>query len=212
MLKNFNKNYQNNRNISIFTSISHHSVFTRPPFLFFQHSQQCDTLLPIVPCTHKLKAGLPIMYLFFSVIVGVRQLTLFGTSCPIVTLPSKLLFCDISILNFLNKFKFNTHVTMNRPFFCVNQDKNIDNEVYHVCIKFPSLLIPLTMVCPFVIYMSVRLCACLFLYLKVVHHLNPHLSHVKKYLQLSVQVYIPQVFLFLAFQFSLSPLQITKCL
>jgi hypothetical protein len=58
MLKNFNKNYRNNRNISIFTSISYQSVFTRPPFLFFQHNQQCDTLLPIVPCTHKLKAGI----------------------------------------------------------------------------------------------------------------------------------------------------------
>jgi hypothetical protein len=58
MLKNFNKNYRNNRNISIFTSISYHSVLTRPPFLFFQHNQQCDTLLPIVPCTHKLKAGI----------------------------------------------------------------------------------------------------------------------------------------------------------
>ena len=58
MLKNFNKNYQSNRNISIFTSISYHSVFTRPPFLFFQHNQQCDTLLPIVPCTYKLKAGI----------------------------------------------------------------------------------------------------------------------------------------------------------
>jgi hypothetical protein len=55
MLKNFNKNYRNNRNISIFTSISYHSVLTRPPFLFFQ---QYDTLLPIVPCTHKLKAGI----------------------------------------------------------------------------------------------------------------------------------------------------------
>ena len=33
-------------------------MFTRPPFLFFQHHQQCDTLLPIVPCTHKLKAGI----------------------------------------------------------------------------------------------------------------------------------------------------------
>jgi hypothetical protein len=55
MLKNFNKNY---RNISIFTSISYHSVFKRPPFLFFQHNQQCDTLLSIVPCTHKLKAGI----------------------------------------------------------------------------------------------------------------------------------------------------------
>jgi hypothetical protein len=43
---------------AIFTSISYHSVFTRPPFLFFQHNQQCDTLLPIVPCTHKLKAGI----------------------------------------------------------------------------------------------------------------------------------------------------------
>jgi hypothetical protein len=61
MLKIFNKNYRNNRNISIFTSISYHSVFTQPPFLFFQHNQQCDTLLPIVPCTHKphkLKAGI----------------------------------------------------------------------------------------------------------------------------------------------------------
>jgi hypothetical protein len=33
-------------------------VFTRPPFLFFQHNQQYDTLLPIIPCTHKLKAGI----------------------------------------------------------------------------------------------------------------------------------------------------------
>jgi hypothetical protein len=56
--ENFNKNYRNNRNISIFTSISYHSVITRPPFLFFQHNQQYDTLLPIIPCTHKLKAGI----------------------------------------------------------------------------------------------------------------------------------------------------------
>jgi hypothetical protein len=62
MLKNFNKNCWNNQNISMFTSISYHSVFTWPPFLFFQHNQQCDTLLPITPCTHKLKAG--IAYLF----------------------------------------------------------------------------------------------------------------------------------------------------
>ena len=48
MLKNFNKNYRNNRNISIFTSISYHSVFTRPPFLFFQHNQQYDMELPII--------------------------------------------------------------------------------------------------------------------------------------------------------------------
>ena len=33
-------------------------MFTRPPFLIFQHNHQCDTLLPIVPCTHKLKAGI----------------------------------------------------------------------------------------------------------------------------------------------------------
>ena len=63
MLKIFNKNYRNNRNISIFTSISYHSVFWRPPFLFFQHNQQCDTLLPIVPCTHKLKAGIAYSHL-----------------------------------------------------------------------------------------------------------------------------------------------------
>jgi hypothetical protein len=25
---------------------------------FFQHNQQCDTLLPIIPCRHKLKAGI----------------------------------------------------------------------------------------------------------------------------------------------------------
>jgi hypothetical protein len=24
----------------------------------FQHNQQYDTLLPIIPCTHKLKAGI----------------------------------------------------------------------------------------------------------------------------------------------------------
>jgi hypothetical protein len=54
MLKNVNKNCRNNRNISIFTSINYHSEFTRPPFLFFQHNHQYDTLLPIVPCTHKL--------------------------------------------------------------------------------------------------------------------------------------------------------------
>ena len=33
-------------------------MFTRPPFLFFQHNQQCDTLPPIVPCAPKLKAGI----------------------------------------------------------------------------------------------------------------------------------------------------------
>jgi hypothetical protein len=30
----------------------------QPPFLFFQHNQQYDTLLPIPPCMHKLKAGI----------------------------------------------------------------------------------------------------------------------------------------------------------
>jgi hypothetical protein len=38
--------------------MSYHFVFTRALFLFFQHSQQHDTLLPITPCTHKLKAGI----------------------------------------------------------------------------------------------------------------------------------------------------------
>jgi hypothetical protein len=33
-------------------------MFIRPPFLFFQHNQQYDTLLPIIPRTHKLKAGI----------------------------------------------------------------------------------------------------------------------------------------------------------
>ena len=33
-------------------------MFTWPPFLFFQHYQQYDTLLPITPCTHNLKAGI----------------------------------------------------------------------------------------------------------------------------------------------------------
>jgi hypothetical protein len=33
-------------------------VFTRPSFLFFQLNQQYYTLLPIPPCTHKLKAGI----------------------------------------------------------------------------------------------------------------------------------------------------------
>ena len=56
MLKNFNKNYRNNRNISIFTRISYHSVFTRPLFLLIQHNHKCDTLLPIVPCTRPLPA------------------------------------------------------------------------------------------------------------------------------------------------------------
>jgi hypothetical protein len=37
-------------------SISYHSVFARPPFLFFQHNQQHDTLLLFTPCTHKVKA------------------------------------------------------------------------------------------------------------------------------------------------------------
>jgi hypothetical protein len=55
--KFFNKNCRNNRNISIFTSINYHSVFIRP-FLFFQHNQQYDTLLPILPCAHKLQAGI----------------------------------------------------------------------------------------------------------------------------------------------------------
>jgi hypothetical protein len=72
MLKHFNKNYRNNRNISIFTSISYHSVFIWPPFLFFQHNQQCDTLLPIVPCTHKLKAGIAYYNFFrFSILMVV---------------------------------------------------------------------------------------------------------------------------------------------
>jgi hypothetical protein len=56
MLKNFNKKYRNNRNISIFTSITLR-VYTATIFIF-QHNQQYDTLLPIVPCTHKLKAGI----------------------------------------------------------------------------------------------------------------------------------------------------------
>jgi hypothetical protein len=29
---------------------------------------------------------------------------------------------------------------------CINQDKNIDKEVYYVCIEFPNLLILLTMI------------------------------------------------------------------
>ena len=33
-------------------------MFTRALFLFFQHNQQHDTLLPITTCTHKLKAGI----------------------------------------------------------------------------------------------------------------------------------------------------------
>jgi hypothetical protein len=33
-------------------------VFTRLLFLFFQHNQQYDTLLPITPCMHELKAGI----------------------------------------------------------------------------------------------------------------------------------------------------------
>jgi hypothetical protein len=55
MLENYNTNCRNNRNISIFTSISFHFVFTQLPFLFFQHNQQYYTLLvlPIIPCTHK---------------------------------------------------------------------------------------------------------------------------------------------------------------
>jgi hypothetical protein len=28
--------------------------------------------------------------------------------------------------------------------YCINQDKNVDNEVYYVCIKFPNLRILLT--------------------------------------------------------------------
>jgi hypothetical protein len=61
MLKKFNKNCRNNRNIAIFTSIRYHSVFTRPPFLFFQHNQQHDTLFQSSPARinhHKLKAGI----------------------------------------------------------------------------------------------------------------------------------------------------------
>jgi hypothetical protein len=34
------------------------SRITRPPFLFFHHNQQYDTLLPILPCTQKLKPGI----------------------------------------------------------------------------------------------------------------------------------------------------------
>ena len=42
--------------------------------------------------------------------------------------------------------KYNTHVMMNQPFFCINQDKKRDNEVYYICVKFPNLLILLTMI------------------------------------------------------------------
>jgi hypothetical protein len=79
MLKNFNKNYRNNRNISIFTSVSYHSVFTRPPFLFFQHNQQYDTLLPIIPCKRKLKAG--IAYYLTQVLASESDMT--GQSTPV---------------------------------------------------------------------------------------------------------------------------------
>jgi hypothetical protein len=74
MLKHFNKNCRNNRNISIFTSISYHSVFTRPPFLFFQHNQQYDTLFPITPCTHKLKAGIAYWITFYHPFLRIREI------------------------------------------------------------------------------------------------------------------------------------------
>jgi hypothetical protein len=41
-------------------------VSTRSPFLFFQQNQQYDTLLPISPCAHKLKAG--IAYLKWTIV------------------------------------------------------------------------------------------------------------------------------------------------
>ena len=43
-------------------------MFAWPPFLFFQHYQQYDTLLPITPCTHNLKAG--IAYCTWHVLKG----------------------------------------------------------------------------------------------------------------------------------------------
>jgi hypothetical protein len=56
-------------------------MFTRPQFLFFQHNQQCDTLLPIVPCTHKLKAGIS----YYSYI-AIRQIIRLGIYSKIVCL------------------------------------------------------------------------------------------------------------------------------
>jgi hypothetical protein len=56
MLKNFNKLPKQPKYFNIYNS--YHSLFTWPPFLFFQHYQQYDTLLPITPRTHNLKAGI----------------------------------------------------------------------------------------------------------------------------------------------------------
>jgi hypothetical protein len=56
MLKKFNKLPKQPKYFNIYNS--YHSLFTWPPFLFFQHYQQYDTLLPIIPCTHNLKAGI----------------------------------------------------------------------------------------------------------------------------------------------------------
>jgi hypothetical protein len=56
MLKNFNKLPKQPKYFNIYNS--YHSMFTWPSFLFFQHYQQYDTLLPITPCMHNLKAGI----------------------------------------------------------------------------------------------------------------------------------------------------------
>jgi hypothetical protein len=55
---------------------------TRPPFLFFQHNQQYDTLLPIIPCTHKLKAG----------IANSRQVTLIA-ALMLIDQPYRQYYC-----------------------------------------------------------------------------------------------------------------------
>ena len=119
MLKNFNKNYRNNRKISIFTSINYHSVFTRPSFLFFQHNHQCDTLLPIVPCTHKLKAGIAYRPLFWLIISNTMITSIFivlkGNVNPVF--PS-LPMHTLCLLNFPHSQKYATYATARHMHFC----------------------------------------------------------------------------------------------
>ena len=55
---------------------------TRSPFLIFPHNQQYDTLLPIIPCTHKLKAG----------IANSRQVTLIA-ALMLIDQPYRQYYC-----------------------------------------------------------------------------------------------------------------------
>ena len=44
---------------------------------------------------------------------------------------------NILTIGYSSENSDNTHMTMNRQFFFINQDKNIDDRGYYVCIEFP---------------------------------------------------------------------------